>query len=145
MQHADVSTNDATGRPSKIRDRTLVVVAAAVGGLIVWAIARLIIGEDLTATASGADSPTTVGPAPVIIVSLVGGLVAWGFLALPERFTARAGRIWLIVAVVVLLLSLAGPLAQANGTGTTIALLIMHLVVGSILIAGLTRTTSTRS
>ena len=145
MHHADVSTNDAAGRPSKIRDRTLVVVAAAIGGLIVWAVARLIIGEDMTATAAGADSPTTIGPASVIIATLVGGLIGWGLLALLERYTVRAGRIWLIVAVIVLLLSLAGPLSQANGTGTTIALLTMHIVVGSILIAGLTRTTSTRS
>ncbi len=144
MQQADVSTNDATGRPSKIGDRTLVVVAAAVGGMIVWAIARLATGEDLTTTAPGADRPTTIGPGSVIIAALVGGLIGWAALALLERFTARAGRVWLIVGGTVLLLSLAGPLSQADGIGSTIALLIMHLVVGIILIAGLLRTTTAR-
>ena len=122
------------------RYRILTVIAGAVAGLIVWVIARLALGHDLTSTQPGSDGMTTIGPVAVVLTSLILGLIAWGVLALLERFTGNARRIWTIIAVVVLLLSLAGPLSQANGTGTTIALLLEHLVVGGILILGLLRT-----
>ncbi len=131
-------------KTSTRRDRILTIVVAVVAAVIVWAIARLILGEDLTTTVAGADSATTIGIGAVIGASLIGGLIAWGVLTLLERLTARPGRIWPILGAIVLAVSLLGPLTQANGTGTTIALIVMHLVVGGILIAGLLRTISAR-
>ena len=117
--------------------RTLIVVWAAVAALLIWLVQGPLTGVDLVVRNGNATS--TVGPVAVVAVALVAGLVGWGLLALLERVTTRARRVWAVVAVVVLLLSFAGPLGattiQAKG-----ALAAMHAVVGAILIAGLYRT-----
>lgn len=90
----------------------------------------------------------TVGaPAPamtvvfVVVASAVGGLVAWLALALVERFLRRPRRAWLVIAAFGLIVSFGGPL---SGFGVSAAdrlvLLSMHLVVGLIVIASLSRT-----
>lgn len=66
------------------------------------------------------------------------GLAGWGFLAVLEKSTARAGRIWTIIAVAVLAFSLLGPLVAVT-TAATLVLLGMHVLVGGVLIAGLVR------
>ena len=137
---ANQFASDATGNVSVGRVRILTVVAAVIAAVVVWVIARLVLGHDLTVTQPGSDASTTIGPAVVVVASLVLGLIAWGVLALLVRFTGHARRIWTVIAVIALLLSLAGPLSQADGTGTTIALVLEHLVVGGVLILGLLRT-----
>ena len=56
-------------------------------------------------------------------------------MAIFERVTGNARRVWLIVAPLALLLSLAGP---SSGSGVAradrIVLLLMHLAVGAVLI-----------
>ncbi|MGW0197041.1 DUF6069 family protein [Nonomuraea sp. NPDC003201] len=42
-------------------------------------------------------------------------------------------------ALVVLVLSLSGPLGSAAGLAATLVLMLMHLVVGAVLVAGLAR------
>ena len=143
METARRATGPAVNASAR-RDRVLTIVAAAIAGLVVWVIARLALGHDLTAMSTGGNGTTTIGPVAVVLTGLIGGLVAWGVLALLERFTGSPRRIWTIIAVIVLLLSLAGPLSQAEGTGTTIALLVEHLVVGGVLILGLLRTVPDR-
>lgn len=135
---------DPAVRGSVRRDRLLTLGAAVVVGLVVWIVARLVLGHDLRVTAAGSDSPTTVGPVAVVVTTLVGGLIAWGVLVLAERISRRTRPVWLVVGIVVLLLSLAGPFTRANGTGAAIALLREHLVVGGVLIAGLLRTIPSR-
>lgn len=121
----------------------MVVVTAVVAGLVIWAITRLILGHDLMTTSNGNDDATAISPVAVGAESLIAGMIAWGVLVLLERFASRAGCFWLIIAVVVLAISLLGPLALASGTGSKVALIALHLVVGAILIAGFARTTST--
>ena len=59
-----------------------------------------------------------------------------------ERLVPRhALTAWTVVAVVVLMLSLSGPLTAATNAAVAIALVLMHLVVGAVLIMGLRRTT----
>ena len=79
---------------------------------------------------------------------LVSGLLScagWGFMAVLERLTARARRVWLVIAVAALVLSLGTPLA---GVGVTLAnrlvLMLMHLAVGSVLIPALYRSSPRR-
>lgn len=117
---------------------------AAVGAFLVWLVADPLLGVDFDVTRSG--TTTVVGPGMVILMALGAGLVGWAFLALLERFTAKARRVWVITASVVLLLSLAMPFNSGEiATDAKVSLLLMHLVVGAVLIPLYARTASGRS
>jgi hypothetical protein len=90
---------------------------------------------DLLVRAGGGTE--AVGPGAVVVSALLAGLAGWALLALLERFTSRARTVWLVVAAVVLLLSLAGPLGAGADAATTAVLVGMHLAVGAVLIPGL--------
>lgn len=132
--------NEMTGtRPARgvTARRALTVVAAAGAALLVWAVADPIGGAGMHARGRH------VGPAAVIVFTLLAGLAGWGLLAVLERRAKRPGRTWGITAGIVLGVSLTGPL-DSEGPGTYVALMAMHLVVGAILITGLGRTARTR-
>ncbi|WP_232383540.1 DUF6069 family protein [Actinomadura violacea] len=112
--------------------RSLTVVAAAAAALAVWVVADPVLGAGMHA------GDQHVGPAMVVVSSLVAGLAGWGLLAVMERRAKRPARTWAITAAVVLGVSLTGPRA-AHG-GTFAALTAMHLVVGVIVIVGLAAT-----
>jgi hypothetical protein len=58
-----------------------------------------------------------------------------------ERLTPRARRVWLVVALVGLAVSLMPPLAGTGvGTANRIVLLLMHLAVAAVFISVLYRT-----
>ncbi len=117
--------------------RVLAVAATVLAALSLWAVYHLVFGIDLRSPGSFGEYGTTsaVGPANVAFVSAIAALAAWGLLAVLERLTRRARRVWLAIAVFVLLASLGGPML---GTGITAAnraeLLGFHLVVGAVLI-----------
>jgi hypothetical protein len=70
----------------------------------------------------------------VVLTTLLAGLAGWGLLALLERFTTRARRTWIVIALVVLVLSLAaGPLGGVTA-GAKVALACLHLAAGAVLI-----------
>ncbi|GAA4587295.1 hypothetical protein GCM10023194_35790 [Planotetraspora phitsanulokensis] len=129
-----VSTAPAADRPTRGR-RLVVVAGASVAALAIWALAGPVAGIDLTVRLNGADQQ--VGAGAVIAASLAAGLAAWASLALLERLTDRARRIWTIIAVVVLVFSLTGPLGAAGAAGMAV-LACMHLTVAAVLIPGLT-------
>ncbi|GAA1284629.1 hypothetical protein Psi02_33300 [Planotetraspora silvatica] len=131
---APTSTTPAAGRPTRVR-RLVVVAGASVAALAVWAVADPLAGIDLTVRLSGTEQH--VGAGAVVAASLVAGFAAWASVALMERLTRRARRIWTVIAVVVLALSLSGPLGAVTTAGT-VALACMHLVVAAVLIPGLT-------
>lgn len=116
--------------------RLLAILAAAAGALLLWTAAAPLAGIDLTVDQAG--TPLTIGPALIALASLVVGFAAWGLLALLEKFTARSGMIWSVIAAVVLAFSLTGPLA-ATTTAAMLVLMGMHVVTGGVLIAGLVR------
>ncbi|WP_197034772.1 DUF6069 family protein [Glycomyces sp. NRRL B-16210] len=116
--------------------RFLVVIAASAAALLLWAIAVPVAGVDLTVRQGGADQE--VGPVMVVFAGLVAGFAAWGLLAALERATARAGRIWMVIAAAVLAVSLLGTLGAVGGAATLV-LMGEHLVVGGVLIGGLVR------
>ncbi|MWA04019.1 hypothetical protein F8568_027285 [Actinomadura sp. LD22] len=117
--------------------RALTVAAAAGAALLVWVAADPIGGAGMHARGQH------VGPAAVIVSTLLIGLAGWGLLAVLERRAKRPGRTWGITAGIVLGLSMTGPL-DSEGPGTYLALTAMHLIVGAVLIAGLGRTARVR-
>jgi hypothetical protein len=69
----------------------------------------------------------------VTLTSLVVGFLAWGSLTLAERLSAKGRTAWRVLAAVVLLLSLTGPLAAVS-LSAGLGLLALHLVVGGLLL-----------
>ncbi|MEI8409065.1 MULTISPECIES: DUF6069 family protein [unclassified Kribbella] len=132
--------------PVRTRRTSRAVAAglAAVGALLVWLVADPLLGVDFEVTRSG--TTTVVGPGMVVFMALGAGLVGWAFLALLERFTERARRVWVITASVVLLLSLVMPFNSGEiATDAKVSLLLMHVVVGAVLIPLYARTAGGRS
>ncbi len=135
-----------TTRGGELRKARLgAVVAAALAALTIWAIVEGGFGTDLRAPATGNAAPADIGPLTVVTASAVASLAGWALLALLERFTARARRVWAVVALMVLVVSLGGAL---GGTGITtanrISLALMHIVVAAVLIPLLHRTSPSR-
>lgn len=113
------------------------VLGAAACALAVWTVAVPVGGLELTVRTGG--SVQAVGAGAVAVSSVLTGMAGWGLLAVLERFTARAGRTWTMVALGVLVLSVLGPLGAGLGAVTRIVLVAMHLIVGAVLIVGLGR------
>lgn len=134
----------ATGpRPvQKRRWRLAGVVAAAAGALFVWGIASRLLGVDLDVRQGS--GLTTVGPGSVVVMAALAGLVAWLVLAGLEKVTKKAAAVWTTVAVVVAVLSLAGPAMSAVGTGALVSLAAMHLVVAGVVVAAMLPTARRR-
>ncbi|MET8144026.1 DUF6069 family protein [Sphaerisporangium sp. NPDC005288] len=122
------------GRTSA-RRALLSVAGATLTAVAAWALAGPASGVDLTVRAG--DAVQRVGPGAAAAAGLAAGLAAWALLAVLERFTARPRLVFTVVAVAVLLLSLAGPLGQAVGVASTLRLIGVHLAVGAAVICGL--------
>jgi hypothetical protein len=119
------------------RARALAVVAAALAALAVWLVTDPLLGIDLVGTTRpGSEELMSITPALIAGTSLVVALAGWALLALLERFTARARTIWTTIAVVLTLLSLAGPLSVLASTSAAnaLALALMHLAVAAVVI-----------
>src|SRR6266436_6333091 len=111
-------TTYQTTRASSSRP-VVAVLGATAAAVAIW----------IVATAAGADLTVSFGPGQpiqkvtvvnVVVAALVGSLAGWGVLALLRRFTAHARAVWTVIAIVVALLSLAGPLSPTASTGTKI-------------------------
>jgi hypothetical protein len=111
---------------------------AALAAALVWVVVDPLLGVDLAVTRSG--TTTVVGPGLAVGMALGAALLGWAFLAVLERFTSRAERVWTITAVAVLLLSFAMPFNSGEAdTSAKWSLLVMHLAVGAVLIPLLSR------
>ena len=106
------------------------VAAGAVAALIVWALALTTGGIQV---ALGGGAATDMPWWQVLAASVVAGLAGWALLAVLEaRLGARARRTWTIVAVVVALVSLAGPLGMPGiETGDRFWLAGVHLLLAA--------------
>jgi hypothetical protein len=110
---------------SQWQTRAIAIGAAIVVNVIILAAGRLIAGEFPTATVGSDDQ--TIGFGPVVGVTLLVGLVAWGLLAALERTTARALTIWTTIAVVIFAISLLGPIGSGTTTSSVIVLACLHV------------------
>lgn len=134
MTNDTIIPSRATRGPRVHRRRWLLNLATMAAAVILWTIAVPIAGIDLTVTINGERQEVT--QLAVISTSLLAGGAAWGSLTLLELLTVRARTIWTWLASVVLVLSLGGPLAATNAAATGV-LVLLHLVVGISLIAGM--------
>ena len=121
------------------RARAVALLAATGAALAVWVLTRLLgIGLTVRLAASGPALP--VDPSVVVIVSVLAGVAGWVVLAGLEQLTARARWAWLGLAIVALVLSLAGPLGAGTTTGARVSLAAMHVLAAAILIPTYVRT-----
>lgn len=142
MSTTSTSTAFSVPRGTRAR-RGAAVGGAALATLAIWALARLA-GVHL-AVALGKDaSVQQIGPAVVVFATVLAGLAGWGLLAALERWTARAWVAWRMIALVVLALSLVGPLTGGRTAAATAALVGMHLAAAAVLIPALARSVSDR-
>ena len=121
--------------PNTLRRNTFTVLLALVFAVAVWWVSTHLLHIDL-AVRSG-DRFQNVGLASVLAVSLGSGLVGWLVAALLCRLAPhRASIAWPVVATVVLLLSLLGPVGGATPAAVT-TLALLHVLVGVTLVVGL--------
>jgi FtsH-binding integral membrane protein len=116
--------------PSAQRTAGIVAVAAAVA-LVLWAVARLL-GVDLDVRIGG--DVRQVGPADVLVTTVLAGLAAWVVHSVLAR-TPRTARWWPFIASTALAISMTGPSYLSDGADA-VALMATHLVVGATLIYG---------
>lgn len=129
----------AERRPA--RRRLVVILATMAAAALVWVIVEAGVGYDLWAPAMGSPG-MDIGAGAVLISSGVAGLAAWGSPAALERWSRRPRLIWTILATVVFLISLGGPLSgEGIDIGNRAALAALHAVVAMGLIPGLAATT----
>lgn len=114
--------------------------AAVAAGLLVWVAATALGGLPLEVPGAG----QSVGPGSVTAAALLGGAAAWLLLALLCRRPGGRAR-WTRVGILVLVLSLIGPVVSGAAGGVLLVLEGMHLLVGTVLILGLRRSAVPRS
>ncbi|MFJ8578369.1 DUF6069 family protein [Micromonospora sp. NPDC093277] len=131
----DMQQTDTTRTTARRTGRAITIAGAAAGALLLWVVNDPWASIDL-AVRQG-DTTQHIGPTAVVVAALIAGLAAWGLLALLERTVRRPARIFRIIALIVLVLSLVGPLGSGVGTSGRLVLLGMHLTVGAALIIGL--------
>ncbi|UEJ84225.1 DUF6069 family protein [Brachybacterium halotolerans subsp. kimchii] len=106
------------------------LVLAVLAAILVWVVATPIAGLDLHA------GGWSISPGAIIPAVLVPGILAW-VLRIAFEPSPRGPLIWTIITVVVLALSLLGPVVMGASGPILLALLTMHLVVGIVLVVGL--------
>lgn len=120
------------GRARRRLHRAALVLTAGLAAALAWVVAVPIAGLQLDVVTGG--HPQTVGVGACIFGGIVGGLMGWAALALLERFTRSPRRIWTIIALVALALSLTSPITAATSPSTAVILTLLHLLVGAIII-----------
>src|SRR6266853_3506710 len=117
------------------------VLGATAAAVAIWIVATLA-GAALTVSFGAGQPIQKITVINVVVAALVGSLAGWGLLALLRRFTTNARAIWTVIAIVVALVSLGGPLSATASAGTKVALVAMHLTVATVTITVLRRTTT---
>jgi Family of unknown function (DUF6069) len=119
-------TNRAAARGATVVAATVVAAAMWIGGPA---------PEHSLRVRSG-DSWTTVGLPAVLVTAALAATAAMVLLAVLDRTVRRPCRVWTALAVVVLLLSLAGP-AQGRDSVDIAALAALHVGVGvTVIVSG---------
>lgn len=127
------------GRPRGLLRRPTpgwaVPLVAAVVAAVVWVVSRTAGAELVARTGSGT---RTVGLVDVVVAALVVGCAGWGVRAALRRLPGGGAVAWTVLCVVVLLVSLAGPLGAATPPAMGF-LVAEHVAVGAAVMLGLRR------
>lgn len=115
----------------RTRRRALAVVAAVVVTLAVWLVGHLA-GADYWITDS--QGSVRIDALVTTQVTVILGLAGWAVLALLERLTRYGTRIWTVLAVLIVALSMLPVALVEATTATRVALVAVHLAVGAVLI-----------
>ena len=129
-----------TRSPGRIRSRALAVAASVVAAAVVWVVGEPLLGNDLVVEQPG-QPPLDLGLAAFTTITLGASLAGWAALALLERITRHAPRIWTALAILVLAVSYLPFIPAEMSTGSAVVLGLVHLAVGGVLILLLLRTT----
>jgi len=119
--------------------RALCAAGGAAAAVIVWAIEVPLLGVRLSIR-FGAMQPQTVIAGQVVGAALVAALLGWLLLTALERRTPHSRAAWTVTALLVLVMSLALPLAAATTASAVIGLIALHLAVGAVVIPGMSYT-----
>lgn len=132
----NVVTKQRTRQSVPVLTDVVIVGAAVLCALITWFLAVWLGGVDLVVNTGAGDQQ--VGGVSVAVTAGVAALVGLIVLRILERITGKALPIWVVLAVVVTLVSLFGPLAAttAAAMGT---LLTLHGVVAAVVIVAAIR------
>lgn len=107
---------------------------AAVVNLLIWLLAG-VANLPLNIQMGGPEAPVVpLSAGPVIVMSVVPALAGAALLWLLGRVTAQPFRWFTIIAVVVLLLSLAGPLLLPVALANKLVLSLMHVVAAGVIV-----------
>lgn len=128
-------------KPGRIR--ALCAAGGALAAAAAWAVEVPLLGIHLNVR-FGPGHVQTIAVGQVIGVSLAASLLGWLLLAMLDRRTANARRLWTTIALVALAASLALPLAAATTTAALTGLIVMHLTVGAAVIPAMARTARAR-
>jgi Family of unknown function (DUF6069) len=136
------SSSTLSPRPPRARGRLLRLAgvgATVVVTLTVWAVGRLAGADYVLRDPSGS---VTIDAVATAVVTLVVAALGWGVLALLERLTRHAVRIWVGMAATVIIASMV-PIFLVDATpGTQVALYFVHLAV-AVLVPALLRARTT--
>lgn len=137
-------TGRRAGPRSPGRARALGVAGAVAAALAVWAVGEPLLGHELVVQQKG-QQPRDLGAGAIVVFALVPSLLGWALLAVLERVTPRAARIWSTAALALLAVSFL-PLVGVQATGASKAVLALtHLAVAAVLIPVFWRTATTPS
>ncbi|MEI8409942.1 MULTISPECIES: DUF6069 family protein [unclassified Kribbella] len=127
-------------RPTRVegRSRLAVVGITVVAALALWALLAPVAGVELEALQG--TRRIHVGVGSILFASAAMAFAGWGLLAVLERRTLNARKVWTILAVAACVLSLGSPLVGGVGLGAKLGLASFHLVVGAAVVLGLRRT-----
>ena len=118
------------------RDVRDVALVAAVVAAATWVVATQVAGVDLVVGAGAGRQH--VGVASVVVATLVAAYAGGGLLRVLARRTPRGRRTWTAIALVVLAVSLTGPLGAAS-LPAGLVLAALHLEVGAVVVVSLRR------
>ena len=127
-------------RPIRVQGRSRLAIAGltVVAALGLWAILAPVAGVELEAMQGSRQ--IHVGAGSIFFASAAMSFAGWGLLAILERRTLNARKVWTILAVAACVLSLGSPLVGGVGVGAKLGLASLHLIVGAAVIFGLRRT-----
>jgi hypothetical protein len=127
-------------RPIRVegRSRLAVVGVTVVAALALWALLTPLADVELEALQG--TRRIHVGAGSVLFASAAMAFAGWGLLAILERRTLNARKVWTVLAASACILSLGSPLVGGVGVGAKLGLASFHLIVGATVIFGLRRT-----